>query len=452
MHDLVGLLATFVAGVVAGAAVNWAIYALAWHRRPISPWSQPDSQAPPRRLADRIPVWGWLGLRREESLHGRGFWIRPFIVELLMGVGWAALWWWEVDRQGLVAAQFAALVTGPVPAGLLVAPAWTTYATFLAHALLVALMAAASFIDIDEKMIPGEITTPATLLGLALAALVPLSLPPHVAVRVAAPPAGVEVSLPAGIAPQQGALYVEPATLAAPSEWPAVLAGGPRWLSLAIGLACYAVWCFALTPRILRRRRGWLFGLRVLLARVARELARPPLLWIELTGVAATVAVWYRGGAAWVGLLTALVGMIGGSAIVWAVRIVASISLRREALGFGDVTLMMMIGAFLGWQAGVLIFFLAPFAGLVIGVLQLILRRSDEIFYGPFLCLATLAVMVRWGTFWNADSSIQQIFGEPLLVVIVLCIGVVLLGAMLVIWRNIKEALFHRGGDDEALV
>ncbi len=86
---------------------------------------------------------------------------------------------------------------------------------------------------------------------------------------------------------------------------------------------------------------------------------------IGLVGFAAIAGVWYRGGESWLGLLTALVGMVGGGAMVWAVRIVGSAALRKEAMGFGDVTLMMMIGAFLGWQPTIFIFFIAPFAGLV---------------------------------------------------------------------------------------
>ena len=48
---------------------------------------------------------------------------------------------------------------------------------------------------------------------------------------------------------------------------------------------------------------------------------------------------------------------------MWAVRLIGTAALRREAMGFGDVTLMMMIGTFLGWQACSDLFFLAPFAG-----------------------------------------------------------------------------------------
>jgi leader peptidase (prepilin peptidase) / N-methyltransferase len=442
----VALVGVFLAGVAAGAAVNWAVYAWAWNRRAISPWSPADAKAPPRRLADRLPIVGWWGLRREEALHGPRFWVRPAVVETLMGVGWAALYWWEVDREGLLTAQFAALAGAPVAPGVLSVPPWITWATFVSHALLVALMAAASLIDIDEKTIPDEITVPGTLLGLIVAAALPMALLPHAAIRAGAPPAGVAIGLPPGAVLQGGSLYVEPTTPVAPNEWPAAFEGFPNWSALTMGLACYAVWCMALTPRIWRGRRGVFFAMRVLLARVLRSLASPPLVWIALAGAAGITAVWYRGGAAWVGLLTALVGMIGGAAMVWAVRKAGTWALKREALGFGDVTLMMMIGSMLGWQAGVIIFFLSPFAALVVGLLQVILRRDDEIFYGPFLCLATLAVMVRWADLWNADSPLQQVFGMPWLVATVLAIGVILLWAMLVLWRNVKESLFRPDG------
>ncbi len=443
----VALVATFVGGALAGALVNWAVYGFAWNRRAISPWSPADERAATRRRSDRIPLWGWFGLRREAVLHGRGFWVRPLVVELLMGAAWAALYWWEVERQGLIAEQFSALAGGPLAAGVLTAPTWITVATFASHALLLTLLAAASLIDIDEKTIPDEITVPGTLLGLVLAAALPMSLLPQAVLRLAAPPVGVEIAVPAGLGAGDGALYVEPMSPVAPNEWPAALDGARRWLGLAVGLACYAAWCVALTPRIWRGRRGVAFGLRVLLARVARELTRPPLLWIGLAGAGAITAVWFYGGPAWVGLLSALVGMIGGGAMVWSVRIGASSALRVEALGFGDVTLMMMVGAFLGWQAGVIIFFLAPFAALIVGLLQVVTGRGGEIYFGPFLSLATAALVVRWAWFWNADGPLADVFGWPGMVVAILAAGVVLLWAILVVWRTIKERLFR--GDDE---
>ncbi len=86
----VRLAAVFVLGVFLGSAINLAVYRLAWFPRPISPWSRPDPAAPSRQFLDRLPVVGWLGLRREAGLHGRGFWIRPMLLELLTGLGLAA--------------------------------------------------------------------------------------------------------------------------------------------------------------------------------------------------------------------------------------------------------------------------------------------------------------------------------------------------------------------------
>src|SRR6185436_18969346 len=89
-----------------------------------------------------------------------------------------------------------------------------------------------------------------------------------------------------------GPLWLEPVTAVAPREWPPAW-GAPRALSaLAIGLACYWLWCFALAPRIWRGRRWPVFATRLIAARVVRELGRPPLLWILLAGSAAIVGVW----------------------------------------------------------------------------------------------------------------------------------------------------------------
>jgi prepilin signal peptidase PulO-like enzyme (type II secretory pathway) len=446
-----GMALAFVGGLIAGAYVNWAAYWLAWNRRHISPWSPPLGSGPPRRPVDRIPVLGWLGLSRESGLHGRGFWLRPLVIEMAMGAAWAALYWWEVGRQELIAGQFDALARGPAPAGALAAPTWITIATFASHALLLTLMAAASAIDIDEKTIPDEVTRPGTLLALLLATVAPMSLLPHVALR-GAPAVGVVAPLPAGFAANDAQLVVEPVTLAAPNAWPAELNGAPEWLGLAIGLACFATWLFALAPRIWRGRRGPAFAMRVIVARVARELARPANLLTGVIGSLAIVGVWYRGGDSWVGLLTALVGIVGGSAMVWAVRIAGSLALQREALGFGDVTLMMMIGAFLGWQACVIIFFIAPFAALLVGILQMVLRRDNVIPYGPFLCLGAAVVTVRWADFWNdSPGSVQGLFFFPGLVPAILAVGVAMLFAMLWAWRIVKERVFGYAGDNDNL-
>ena len=72
----------------------------------------------------------------------------------------------------------------------------------------------------------------------------------------------------------------------------------------------------------------------------------------------------------------------------------ASLALGREAMGLGDVTLMAMIGAWLGWQACVLACFLAVFIGLAHGVTQLVLHRDAELPFGPSLCLGTAVVVV----------------------------------------------------------
>jgi leader peptidase (prepilin peptidase)/N-methyltransferase len=111
-------------------------------------------------------------------------------------------------------------------------------------------------------------------------------------------------------------------------------------------------------------------------------------------------------------LLMGVKGLLVGGGLVWVVRIVSGAILRREAMGFGDVTLLAMIGAFLGWQAAVLAFFLGAiyaFAHAIVKVARAIaklirgakLKGSDrEIPFGPYLSMAALTLMLGWPWIW----------------------------------------------------
>ncbi|NQS99515.1 MAG: prepilin peptidase, partial [Candidatus Omnitrophica bacterium] len=69
---------------------------------------------------------------------------------------------------------------------------------------------------------------------------------------------------------------------------------------------------------------------------------------------------------------------------------------KKESMGGGDVKLMAMIGAFIGWKLVLLAFFIAPFFGAVVGVIIKIKKGESLIPYGPFLSLATL-IAIAWG-------------------------------------------------------
>jgi prepilin signal peptidase PulO-like enzyme (type II secretory pathway) len=352
------------------------------------------------------------------------------LVELLFAAAMAGLYAWEVGEHGLVAPQSEP----PTPG----APTSWVMAGFALHFVLSWLMLVASLVDLDEKTIPDTVTVPGTLLGLVLATLLPMGLLPNIEERPNRPAYGAP--LPGGdgrqVVGEYGPAWVEPTHLAAPNDWPDTLAGGPtNRSSLVVGLGCYGLWCFALAPRVWRTGRGAGYGLAVLLRRVGRALTTRPLREILLLGLLGIATVWLTGGAAWEGLLSSLVGMAVSGGIVWGVRIVGSAALGREAMGFGDVTLMMMVGAFVGWQAGLLVFFLAPFAAVVIAVGQLVLKRDDEIPYGPFLCLATAGLVTLWGTLWPRTEALFG-FGALMPVVLIVCLG--MLGVLLAVWRQFK--------------
>jgi prepilin signal peptidase PulO-like enzyme (type II secretory pathway) len=179
-------------------------------------------------------------------------------------------------------------------------------------------------------------------------------------------------------------------------------------------------------------------ALRLCAARVRREFVSLLILLMAVFGAAAIAACWLLSGPNWDGLLTALVGMAAGGGIVWVVRIVGSAAMPIEAMGFGDVTLMAMIGAFVGWQPCFIIFFLAPFAALAVGLLRLILFRQREIPFGPFLCLPTLALIVFWDSMWQRTQNVFTLgWILPVIVLVICCVLMpILLFGMRILFRR----------------
>ena len=108
-------------------------------------------------------------------------------------------------------------------------------------------------------------------------------------------------------------------------------------------------------------------------------------------------------------------------------------------MGFGDVVLIGFLGVFTGWQGVTILFFLAPFAGLVFGILRILFRANREIPYGPFLCLATLFLLF----FWREIEEITRPLRNGPTVAIVLAVMAVLMAILLLVLQGIKAVFSH---------
>jgi leader peptidase (prepilin peptidase)/N-methyltransferase len=152
---------------------------------------------------------------------------------------------------------------------------------------------------------------------------------------------------------------------------------------------------------------------------------------------------WIKQHPHWHGLVWSLAGAGFGAAVTALARGISSAILGQEAMGFGDVTLMAMIGSFLGWQAMVFVFLLAPFCGLVVGVAAKSLLNRPYIPYGPYLSVAAVVVMLCWKWIWEWEPtpqvSIRRLFGDLVSLGILASVALALLMILLGIvrwWRR----------------
>jgi len=101
-------------------------------------------------------------------------------------------------------------------------------------------------------------------------------------------------------------------------------------------------------------------------------------------------------GVTW---LDSLLGALLGGGILFVVASTYALFTKREGMGGGDVKLLAMIGAFLGWKAVLFTLFSASVVGSVVGLF--VAWRSGRggkypIPFGPFLAAGALAYLF-WG-------------------------------------------------------
>ena len=98
-------------------------------------------------------------------------------------------------------------------------------------------------------------------------------------------------------------------------------------------------------------------------------------------------------GSRWQALLWSAIGSLAGGGSIYLMGFFGEMVFKKEAMGGGDVKLMAMIGAFIGWKMVLLTFFVAPLFGAVVGLILKIKDGREIIPYGPYLSLAALVAI-----------------------------------------------------------
>jgi leader peptidase (prepilin peptidase)/N-methyltransferase len=97
-----------------------------------------------------------------------------------------------------------------------------------------------------------------------------------------------------------------------------------------------------------------------------------------------------------VGVVNSMIGLTVGGGILWLLAWLSPYLFGKEGMGRGDIKLLAMIGAFLGWKPALLTIMIGSLTGSVIGISLIVLgviKRDDYIPFGPFLALGALLSM-----------------------------------------------------------
>jgi leader peptidase (prepilin peptidase)/N-methyltransferase len=93
------------------------------------------------------------------------------------------------------------------------------------------------------------------------------------------------------------------------------------------------------------------------------------------------------------GLVNSIAGVAVGGGLLWILALASPYIFGKEGMGGGDIKLMAMVGAFLGWKPTLLTIMVGAMVGSAVGlglILLHVIRRDDYVPFGPFLAIGAV--------------------------------------------------------------
>ena len=109
------------------------------------------------------------------------------------------------------------------------------------------------------------------------------------------------------------------------------------------------------------------------------------------------------------GWMDSLLGLVLGGGSLWEMAEAYFRIRNEEGMGFGDVKMLAMIGAFLGWKLVLLTLVLSSLVGSIVGIAIIALKRGDMKYalpFGTFLAIGALVAAVVGDRIVNWYASV----------------------------------------------
>lgn len=109
-----------------------------------------------------------------------------------------------------------------------------------------------------------------------------------------------------------------------------------------------------------------------------------------------------QGEATWQkAFLNSLFGVVLGGGVLFLLGTAAEKILKKEAMGGGDVKLLAMIGAFLGWSGVFWTLFLGSLLGSIVGIYRRAAHGEEKLAFGPYMGAAAFLYLFWGGSFFG---------------------------------------------------